>query len=118
VHQLAEYALAVALVASSVHVSNGTLLLWAGVAFGLLATTAPGPLVVRPLCPPKLHAVLDVVVALCLALAPILPSLRPDVSGILLAEFAAVGWLRLATLTDFSRRARRRRPAPKGGPIP
>jgi hypothetical protein len=105
-------------VASSVHVSDGGLLVGAGVAFGLLALTGPGPLAVRRVCPPRVHAVLDVVVALCLALAPILPSLRPDVTGILLAEFAAVGWLRLATLTDFSRRARRAAGTAKDGPIP
>jgi hypothetical protein len=58
------------------------------------------------ICPPKLHALLDVVVALCLALAPIVPVLRPDVTGILLAEFAAVGWLRVTTLTRYSVRAR------------
>ena len=103
---------------SSVHVSHAILLLWAGVAFGLLAMTGPGALAVRRVCPPKVHAVLDVAVALCLALGPILPSLRPDISGIVLAEFAAVGWLRLATLTDFSRRSRRRRPTTQGGRIP
>jgi len=59
-----------------------------------------------------------VTVALCLALAPILPALRPDVTGILLAEFAAVGWLRLSTLTDFSRRNRREHTRAKGRPIP
>ena len=104
--------------ASSVHVSHGGLLVAGGIAFGLLAVTGPGPLALRRLCPPRLHAVLDVVVALGLAVAPVLPALRPDVTGILLAEFAAVGWLRLATLTDFSRRPRRIRAVAKDRPIP
>jgi len=88
---------------SSAHVSDGGLLVAGGAAFGLLALTGHGPIGVVRICPPKVHAALDVVVALCLALAPIIPALRPDATGILIAEFAAVGWLRLTTLTRFTR---------------
>jgi hypothetical protein len=101
-----EYGLAVALVMSSAHVTDGGLLVAGGAAFGLLALTGHGPTGVVRVCPPKVHAVLDVVVALCLALAPIIPALRPDATGILIAEFAAVGWLRLTTLTSFTRPVR------------
>ncbi|HYA67934.1 MAG TPA: hypothetical protein VED63_04285 [Acidimicrobiales bacterium] len=101
---MCEYAIAVALVVTSVHVAGGGLLVAGGIAFGLLAATGRGPTGVAPVCPPRLHAALDVVVALCLALAPILPALRPDLTGILTVEFAAVGWLRVTTLTSFTRR--------------
>ncbi len=106
VHQVAEYGLAFILVTTSIHVSGGGLLVAGGVAFGLLAATGRGPTGLVRVCPPRVHATLDIAVALCLALAPILPSLRPDLTGILVVEFAAVGWLRLATLTTFTRRAR------------
>jgi hypothetical protein len=96
----------VTLVLSSAHVSGGALLVGAGIAFALLGATGPGPLSVVRLCPPRVHALLDVVVALCLALAPVLPALRPDATGIVVAEFAALGWLRLSTLTRFSPRKR------------
>jgi hypothetical protein len=101
----------VALVLGSVHVSGGALLVGAGIAFALLAATGPGPLSVARVCTPRLHAVLDVVVALCLALAPVLPAMRPDATGVVVAEFAAIGWLRLTTLTRFASR-KRDEPAP------
>jgi hypothetical protein len=105
IHQVCEYAIAVALVLTSVHVAGGGLLVVGGIAFGLLAATGRGPTGIVRVCPPRLHATLDVVVALGLAIAPVLPSLRPDISGILVIEFAAVGWIRLTTLTSFTRRA-------------
>ena len=75
-----------------------------GLAFGVLAATGRGPTGIVRVCPPRLHATLDVVVAACLALAPVLPALRPDVTGIIVIEFAAVGWIRLTTLTAFTPR--------------
>jgi len=106
-----EYGLAVLLVLSSVHVAHGGLLAAGGVAFGLLAATGPGPTGVVRVCPPRLHAALDVAVCATLAAAPLVPALRPDLAGILLVEFTAVGWLRVTTLTAF-----RRRPRPGAGP--
>ena len=53
-------------------------------------------------CGPRLHATLDVVVALAVAAAPILPALRPDITGIAVVEVAALAWLRLATLTRYT----------------
>lgn len=112
---MCEYAIAVALVVSSVHVGGGGLLVAGGIAFGLLAATGRGPTGVVPVCGPRLHATLDVAVALCLALAPILPALRPDLTGIITVEFAAVGWLRVTTLTAFTRRRSVTAPEPKTG---
>jgi pyruvate/2-oxoglutarate dehydrogenase complex dihydrolipoamide acyltransferase (E2) component len=49
------------------------------------------------------------VVAALVAVAPVFPLLRPDIEGIIVMEFAAIGLLRMATLT-------RTAPAGTGGP--
>jgi hypothetical protein len=79
------------------------LLLVAAGAFAALAVTARGPLGLVRICGPRLHATLDIVVALAVAAAPILPALRPDITGILVVEVAALAWVRLATLTRYTR---------------
>ena len=40
---------------------------------------------------------------MALAAAPIVPALRPNVTGILVVEVTALAWVRLATLTRYSR---------------
>ena len=67
--------------------------------------TAPGPLGLARVCSPRLHAGLDVAVALALALAPVAPALRPDLPGIVAAELAAMVWIRVAMLTRYRRPA-------------
>jgi hypothetical protein len=89
----------------SIHVGHSGLLLVAAGAFALLAVTARGPLGLARLCGPRLHATLDIVVALAVAVAPVVPALRPDASGIVVVEVAALAWVRLATLTRYSRTA-------------
>ncbi len=79
-------------------------------AFALLAVTARAPLGLARVCGPKLHATLDVVVAVAVAAAPILPALRPDITGIAAVEVAALAWVRLSTLTRYTRLA-----VPSGG---
>ena len=39
------------------------------------------------------------VLSAVIALAPIVPALRPDIQGIIVIEFGAVGLIRVATLT-------------------
>ncbi len=104
-HQLAEYVLAGALAGLSTHIAHSGLLLVAAGAFALLAITARGPLGLARVCGPRLHATLDIVVALAVAAAPLFRALRPDVIGIIVLEVAALGWLRLATLTRYPRTA-------------
>jgi hypothetical protein len=104
-HQLAEYVLAGALAGLSTHIAHSGLLLVAAGAFALLAITARGPLGLARVCGPRLHATLDIVVALAVAAAPLVRALRPDVIGIIVLEVAALGWLRLATLTRYPRAA-------------
>jgi hypothetical protein len=97
--------LAGALAELSIHIGHSGLLLAAAGAFAFLAVTARGPLGLARLCGPRLHATLDIVVALALATAPIVPTLRPDGAGIVVVEVAALAWVRLATLTRYPRLA-------------
>jgi hypothetical protein len=104
-HQFFEYLLAVTLVVVSVHIGGSTLLLVAGVVFGVLAVTARGPLGLVRLCGPRLHAVLDIIACLFLALSPLLLPLRPGVAEIVAVEVVAVVWLRVSLLTRYAARA-------------
>jgi len=97
--QAAEIAVAVAFADASIHVSNGKLLVVGALAFFALAVTAHGPLGIIRICSQPLHLVLAVVVAVLVAIAPVLPALRPDIEGIIVIEFGAIGVIRLATLT-------------------
>jgi hypothetical protein len=97
--------LAGALAELSVHIARSGLLLAAAGAFALLAVTARGPLGIARLCGPRLHGALDIAVAVAMAAAPILPAFRPDTTGILVVEVTALAWIRLATLTRYTRPA-------------
>jgi hypothetical protein len=108
--------LAGALAELSVHIARSGLLLAAAGAFALLAVTARGPLGIARLCGPRLHAVLDIVVAVAVAAAPIVPAFRPDATGILVVEVAALAWVRLATLTRYTRPAPGSPPSSVAGP--
>jgi hypothetical protein len=46
---------------------------------------------------------LDIVVALAVAAAPLMRALRPDISGVIAVEVAALTWVRLSTLTRYTR---------------
>ena len=83
----------------------------AAVCLVLMAATARGPLGVARVCPARAHAILDGVVPVALALAPIVPWLRPDPIGIVVLEATTLAWLRVATLTRY-------RSTPAGGPDP
>ncbi len=110
--QVMELVVAFVFVDVSVHVANSGLLVAAALAFAVLAVTAHGPLGIVRLCRPALHLTLVVSVGVVVALAPLLPAARPDVEGIIVIEFGAIGLIRLATLTDMnppSRRSKARR---------
>jgi len=102
-HELLEYLVAGALAGLSVHIHRSGLLLVAAGAFALLAVTARGPLGLARVCGPRLHATLDIVVAVAVAAAPVIPALRPDITGIAVVEVTAVAWVRLSTLTRYTR---------------
>jgi hypothetical protein len=105
--------LAGALAELSVHIARSGLLLAAAGAFALLAVTARGPLGIARVCGPRLHGALDIVVAVAMAAAPIVPAIRPDATGVLVVEVAALAWVRMATLTRYTRPA----PASPAGPV-
>jgi hypothetical protein len=89
----------------SVHIGGSDLLLIGGIAFGLLALTARGPFGLLRLCPGPLHGILDVVVAVVLALSPLIGPLRSGIVSIVVIELVAVAWLRLSMLTRYRPRA-------------
>ena len=102
VHQLLEYLVAGALLELSLHSARSGLLVGGAAAFALLALTARGPLGVVRVCGRRLHAAVEIVVALALAAAPILPALRPDALAIVALEVVALFWLRVVTLTRYA----------------
>ena len=113
VMQATEIAVALVFAYLSVHVAHGGLLVISAVPLVVLAVTAQGPLGVFHLCSQRLH--------LLAGHGPVAPSspwrrsspsLRPDIQGIIVLEFGAVGLFRVATLT----RAGETRPAVRPGP--
>jgi hypothetical protein len=98
--------LAGALVEMSLHTARPGLLLAGAVAFGLLALTARGTLGVVRVCGPRLHAALDVVVALALVVALFFRAVRPGTLGIVAVVVVCLLWLRVVTLTRFATPAR------------
>ena len=105
--QVMELVVAFVFVDISVHVANSGLLVAAALAFALLAVTARGPLGIVRICRPWLHLTLVVAVGVVVALAPVFPALRPDIEGIIVIEFGAIGLIRLATLTEMNPTSRR-----------
>jgi hypothetical protein len=98
--QAAEIAVAVVFVDISAHVTRGGLLVAAAVVFAILAITAQGPVGLVRVCGPRLHLVLVTVAAAVVAVAPVIPAVRPDIEGIIVLEFGALGLIRLATFTQ------------------
>jgi hypothetical protein len=110
--QVVELIVAFAFVDISIHVGNSGLLVAVAIALVALAATAQGPLGIFRICPPRLHLVLVVVTASVAAIAPVIPALRPDIEGIIVLEFGAVGLIRVATLTAGPPQATRERSGP------
>jgi hypothetical protein len=99
VMQATEIGVAVVFADASIHVSNAHLLVVGALAFFALAVTAQGPLGIVRICGQSLHLILAVIAGVLVAIAPILPALRPDIEGIIVVEFGAIGLIRVATLT-------------------
>ncbi len=115
--QVLEFGTAFLLVTQSVHVVHGALLVAAGAVLVGLALTADGPLGVYRVCGRRLHRLLVLTFAGALAVACIVPALRPDIEGLLLIGFAVVALAVLALRTTVSggRGGRRRRRRATGG---
>ena len=98
--QVAEIVVAVVFVDISVHVNNGGLLVAGAAVLAALAVTARGPLGILRLVGRRLHLILVMAASALILVAPLVPALRPDIEGIIVIVFAAVGLIRLATLTS------------------
>jgi hypothetical protein len=92
-------AVAVIFVDVSAHVVRGGLLVAGAIVFTGLALTARGPFGLMRICGQRLHLILITVAGAVVALAPVIPALRPDLEGIIVVEFGAIGLIRLATFT-------------------
>ena len=114
--QASELLVMVALVDLSLHVARGAVLVGAGAAFAAAALTADGPLGVVRLCGRRLHVRVVTVLAVVVAVTPAVPQLRPDLTGIVVLAFAAVGVVRLASLTSTQPGVAGGRPGSGGGP--
>jgi hypothetical protein len=106
-HQLLELILGLALIGLSIHVDDPFLLVVTGAVFAVMALCSEGRMGILKLIPRRVHAALDIAVPVAVAIAPVVPALRPDLTGIICLELAALAWLRIATLTRY-------RPAPIG----
>ena len=102
--QAAELGVAFVFVDVAVELGSSGSLVAGAALLAVLALVARGPLGIVRLCPRGLHVVLVVVASVTIALSPILAFLRPDVAGIIVVEFGAVGLIRLATLTRTTER--------------
>jgi hypothetical protein len=100
--QVSELVVAFVFVDISIHVGNGGLLVGAGAALAALSITARGPLGILRICGQRLHVHAIAAVAVAVAVAPVFPAVRPDIEGIIIIEFGAIGLIRLATLTRIS----------------
>lgn len=96
--QVTELAVAVAFVDISLHVTRAAVLLGAAGVLTAMSLTAKGPLGVVRLVGRPTHRVLALAVAAGMALAPVVPALRPGVDGIAILEIGAAGLARVATL--------------------
>ncbi|HUY66534.1 MAG TPA: hypothetical protein VMV06_06930 [Acidimicrobiales bacterium] len=112
--QVTELVVALVFVDVSVHVSNAGLLVAAAATFAALAVTARGPLGIVRICGERLHLVLVMAAAGIMAVGPVIPALRPDIEGIIVLEFGAIGLMRLATFTRLSDTARSVSPSRRG----
>ena len=100
--QVLELGVAFLLITQSVHVGRGAVLVAGGAVFGILALTADGPLGVLRVCGQRLHVVVVAGAALALGALSLVPSLRPDLEGLLVIAGAVVAIVFLATRTVTS----------------
>ncbi len=122
-HQLAEYALAAALVVVAVHLNGRPelVLLLAGAMIGALVLVSNGPLAAVRIVPRRLHLYLDLVLAAGFALSPLLYVHDLQVIPIVLSEAVAVVLVRMSLTTEIVPRQRHGRgvvSAPAGPSAP
>jgi hypothetical protein len=112
-HQLAEYALAAALAAVGLHLSGRSelVLLLAGGVLAFSAIISQGPLAAWRVVPRRLHLYLDLPIAACLALSPLLYLPSYPLIPIVISEAVVVVLVRMSLTTEFVPRPRPERGA-------
>jgi len=116
-HQLAEYALAAALVVVGVHLGGrpAVVLAVAGAVVGAFTFVSKGPLAALRIIPRRLHVYLDLVLAAGFAVSPLLYLHDLQIIPIVLSEAIAVLLVRMSLTTEIVPRPRAsRHPAPAG----
>jgi len=113
--QVLELGVAFLLVTQSVHVGHGGVLVAAGAVLAALALTADGPLGIYRVCGQRLHVSLVVGVSVGLVVAACIPSIRPDLEGLLVIALAVVALIALALRTTTG--GGRGRRSPGGRPV-
>ncbi len=111
-HQLAEYALAAALVVVGLHLGGrpAVILAVAGAVIGAFAFISQGPLAALRIIPRRLHVYLDLVLAAGFAASPLLYLHNLQIIAIVLSEAVAVLLVRMSFTTEIVPR-----PVPAGG---
>jgi hypothetical protein len=107
--QVLELGVAFLLVTQSVHVVHGGILAGAGVLLLALALTADGPLGIYRVCGQRLHRTLVFALVSVLVVVACIPSLRPDLEGLLVIALAMVALVVLSSRTTITGGRGRRR---------
>jgi hypothetical protein len=102
-HQVAEYALAMALVVVGLHVNGRTelVLVVSGGLLALLSIVSKGSLAAWKIIPRRLHLAFDLVLAACFALSPVLYLPSYPVIPIVIGEAVAVVLVRMSLTTEI-----------------
>ena len=102
-HQLAEYALAAALVVVGVHMGGrpALVLVVAGAVVGAFAFVTKGPLAALRIIPKRLHVYLDLVLAAAFAASPLLYLHDFQIIAVILSEAVAVLLVRMSLTTEI-----------------
>jgi hypothetical protein len=107
-HQAAEYALAAALAVVGLHLSGRSelVLVVAGGVLAFSAIVSKGPLAAWRVVPRRLHLYLDLPIAACFALSPLLYLPGYPLIPIVISEAVAVVLVRMSLTTEFVPRPR------------
>ena len=102
-HQVAEYALAVALVVVGLHMTGRTelVLVASGGVLVLLSVMSKGSLAAWKIIPRRVHLVIDLVLAVCFALSPVLYLPGYPAIPIVISEAVAVVLVRMSLATEI-----------------
>ena len=107
-HQLAEYALAAALIVVGLHLGGrpAVILAVAGAVIGVFAFISQGPLAALRIIPRRVHVYLDLVLAAGFAASPLLYLHNLQIIPIVLSEAVAVLLVRMSFTTEIVARPR------------